>query len=87
MQPDIQSWFGSNYEAAMKRVNNEVWEQVEGRDNLVVNQVPWEAQYQIWDQVYDPVYNQVSVQVNGQVWIQVWDQVWIQVRQDANNPG
>ena len=63
----------------MKRVNNEVWDQVEGRDNLVVNQVPWEAQYQFWDQVYDQVYKQVADQVI--------DQVWIQVLQDANNPG
>ena len=50
----------------MKRVNNEVWDQVEGRDNLVVNPVPWEAQYQIWDQVYDQVWNQVWLQVRKQ---------------------
>jgi len=70
MQPDLQSWFGSNYEAAMKPVylQNKARIQVY---NQVVDQVHEQVHEQVYDHVVDHVWDQVMPQVGDQVHAQL----------------
>lgn len=72
MQPDLQSWFGSNYEAAMKIVKYRVWGQVE-------DQVWVQVRIQVGDSSQGSVMKTVKYRVLGQVENRIEDKVADQV--------